>query len=238
MRTYRLAVFEDDDLVQKEIGRLCDRILEEEGIAHTITCFSSAVALENVLRTGEPLFDLLILDIGMEEMTGMELALKLRSQKNRVSILFVSGYEEYLKEGYQVQPVQFLLKPLKPEELARALKTDWELNHSPKILLLQKGSRGLQLVLSEILYMETGLNHSTRIHQADTEYTFPISLTEMMKQLPSGTFTRCHNSYLVNLEHVRRMERTGFYLDDGSEVPIGRKYYKECQKAIIDYVNQ
>lgn len=112
MDRYRLAVCEDDDAIRKELALLCRDILKAEGIEGEISEFSSAVPLKRLLEEEGGRFDLLILDIQMESMTGMELAKSLRQQGNRVSILFVSGCEQYLLEGYEVQPVHFLLKPV------------------------------------------------------------------------------------------------------------------------------
>ncbi len=238
MHTYRLAICEDDHVILEEICRICDEILKDMGTPHQITPFSSAVDIADILEKGEASYDLLILDIQMEQLTGMELARKLRERKNRVSIIFISGHEEYLREGYSVQPVDFLLKPPDRKKLEKALHTDLELNHRSDTVLLQKGSRGLQLVLSEILYVETCPNHSVRICQTDKEDVFPVSLANMAQLLPAQSFARCHNSYMVNLEHVRKIDRMRLRLDDGSVIPIGRKYYKDCQNTIITYMNQ
>ena len=137
METYRLAVCEDEEKVREEIQDFCDSILRDMRIQGDITAFASAQELERELDGGRK-FDTLILDIQMEEkeMSGMDLARLLRKRGDRTGIIFVSGYEEYLLEGYSVQPVHFLLKPLSKEKLADALRIDWELNHSARSIML------------------------------------------------------------------------------------------------------
>lgn len=238
MQKYRLAVCEDDKIIRDQICQVCEELLEDEKIAHEIFPFSDAEKLEQILKAKGEVFDLLLLDIKMENKTGMELAMELRDLNDRVSIIFVTGYEEYLREGYEVQPVHFLLKPLDWEQLKRAVMTDWKINHSPNILFLHKGRRKVRLHFSSILYAETDGNHGVRIVLQEKEIGFPVGLTELEHMLPSGQFVRCHNSYLVNLAHIREMYKMNLRMDAGMELPVSRKYYKQCQNAFVAYMNR
>ena len=238
MGTYSLAVCEDDKVLREEISRLCDEILSEFRIPHEIIRFSNAEELERFLDTRGEIFDVLLLDIELGNKTGMELAKVLRAIMDRVSIIFLTGHEEYLKDGYSVQPLHFLLKPFKREELAEALHIDWELNHKSKTVFLRKGSRSLNLPAESILYAETNGNHGVRIALEDREEEFPVTLSELEQLLPQDRFVRCHKSYLVNLEHVREFSRFTFYMDNGLELLAGRKYYKKCQSAFVSYMNR
>ncbi len=238
MHKYRLAVCEDDKIVRDEICRVCDETLTEEKIDHEITSFSSAEQMEKIFQSKGQVFDLLILDIQLENKTGMELAKEVREWDEKVSILFITGYTEYAVKGYSVRPIQFLLKPLDWEELKRAVMTDWRLNHRPQTLLLEKGRRRLRLPITSILYVETDGKHGTLIILKDGKIEFPARLTEMGELLPAGQFVRCHNSYIVNLEHVQEAARTFFCMDNGEKIPISRKYYSACQNAFISYINR
>lgn len=237
MNVYRLAVCEDDDTIREELSSLCQDILTQDSIEHEITAFSSADELEKRLLTENTPFDLLLLDIQMEGMTGMELAQSLRRRGDRVSILFISGCEDYLPEGYGVQPIHFLLKPVSREALADALRTDWRLNHRPKTAALRIGGKTVSLPLAEIRYIES-YNHNIVIHQASGDRSYLLSLSEAEKQLPPGQFCRCHNSYLVNMEYVEEISRKELALRGGIRLPIGRAYYKSLQSAFIRYLNR
>lgn len=238
MYAYRLAVCEDDPLLQEEICRHCKELLEEAGIPHDITVFFSAEELEDLLEQEGEVFDILLLDIKLKKKSGMELAKDLRARNDRVSIIFLTGYEEYLREGYEVQPVHFLLKPFQPEQLKEALWTDWKLNHKPRTVTLQRGARSLRISLESILYAESGGNHSLRIILQEGKEDFSMTLTELESLLPPGQFIRCHNSYLVSLEHMREFGRTSVCLDNRQKIPIGRRYYKDCQEAFVSYMNR
>lgn len=237
MNVYRLAVCEDDDTIREELSSLCQDILTQDGIEHEITAFTSADELGKLLLAENAPFDLLLLDIQMEGMTGMELAQSLRRRGDRVSILFVTGCEDYLPEGYGVQPIHFLLKPVSREALAGALRTDWRLNHQPKTAALRIGGKTVSLPLAEIRYIES-YNHNIVIHQASGDRSYLLSLSEAEKQLPPGQFCRCHNSYLVNMEYVEEISRKELSLRGGIRLPIGRAYYKSLQSAFIRYLNR
>ena len=237
MDTYKLAVCEDDEMIRKELCGLCGGILDEEGVSHEITVFSSAAEVEAALYEKGEVYDLLLLDIVMPGMSGMEFAQALRQRRNRTSIIFVTGNEEYLLEGYSVQPVQFLLKPVSREILAGAIRTDLELNHRPKSMAVKIGSKTVNLTLADVEYIES-LNHSITIHQGGTERSYFYSLGEIERALPAEQFCRCHNSYIVNLDWVDSISRTAVGLRGGERIPVGRTYYKRLQSSFIRYMNQ
>ena len=170
MSIYRLAICEDDDAIRAQLHSLCQEILTENSVEHSIMDFASAQKLNDVLTVESNPFDLLLLDIQMEGLTGMELAQSLRQRGDRVSILFVTGCEDYLPEGYSVQPIHFLLKPVSREALAAALHT----------AVLRIGSKMVSLPLADIRYIES-YNHNIIVHQTEGDRTYFLSLTDFKK---------------------------------------------------------
>lgn len=237
MSTYRIAVCDDDKIIRDNLCSFCNDILTNDSVEYRIETFDSACELEERLNTENCPFDLLILDIKMDGMTGMELARSLREKGNRISIIFVTAYEDYLREGYSVQPIHFLLKPVRREKLASAIHTDLKLNYIPKTVVIHIGNKLLHLSLSDIRYVES-YNHRIVIHQGTGNSTYYYSLSDFEKQLPMGRFARCHNSYLVNLNKVREIGRTVISLQSGETLPMGRTYYKAFQSAFVRYINE
>lgn len=235
MSDYRIAICDDDRNMLNEMAQMCEDILSQKDIAHEIREFKSSEDLFNSICAGEG-YDLLILDIQMDGMSGMELAHKLRDTNNRVSIIFVTACDSYLLEGYEVQPIYFLLKPVDKQRLETALTLDLSLNHSPKSFAMRIGGKNINLVLSEIIYIES-YNHQLIIHMTSAEQSVYTSLTAMEQQLPTGAFSRCHNSYLVRLEHVSEISRSEVTLRNGVKLPIGRQYFKTFQQDFISYMN-
>ena len=237
MAEYRLAVCEDDGPTRARVEALCGEILAEWGAAYSVSAFSSAEALLERLREAPEAFDLLLLDIQLEGMSGMELARTLRDLGSEVSILFLTGQADYALEGYGVHPVHFLLKPVDRETLAGALRLDWERNHRPRAVVLRAGGRAESLPTAEIRYLES-INRSVVVHLPDGEQTFPLTMTQAERLTPADQFARCHNSFLVNLAHVAEVGRTWVLLRGGEQLPMGRRYCQSFQTAFIRHLNQ
>lgn len=232
---YAVAVCEDQQETRTEIMSLCGSILTELSVEHRISPFSSAEALEAVLHSGER-FDLLCLDILMDGENGMEFAKKLRTTNEHTSILFLTGSSEFLKDGYEVRPIQYLLKPIRRAELARAIETDLRLNHRAQAVTLRVGTRTAVLPLDEIRYVESR-DHGSVFHLRSGERFLPLSLSETEAALPRERFCRCHNSFLVNMGHIREAGGRTLRLTEG-ELPVGRKYAAAFQERFVRYLNE
>ena len=233
---YRAAIFEDDPTVSKDLHGLCRQILSESGISFDITVFSGPEALLRMLEKDPAAFHVLLLDIKMEPMSGLELARRLREAGNRVSIIFATGYEEYLREGYDVQPVHFLLKPVTKAALQKAFDTDLKLNHISKTVSLEYGSRRFSFDADHILYLESQ-DHNLHVWLENDMRSFRIPLHRMQEALPAGRFCRCHNSFIVNLSYIREITRTEVRLNNGKTLPIGRNYSRSLQNAFTRFLN-
>lgn len=216
--------------------RLCKEILDESSVEHTITEFCSAEAFEAAVVAEDCRFDVLLLDIELEEKTGLDLARELRDKGDRVSIIFITGCEKYLREGYSVQPIHYLLKPIEKGALTKALNTDIKLNYNAKTVVLRKGIKTAAFALKDILYIESS-NHIVTIHLTNSELSFPLTLAEAMQVLPDNAFCQIHKSYMVNMEHIVELSRTEATLSNSARLPVGRRYYQEAQRRFIRYIN-
>ena len=235
---YRVAVCEDQRHIREELCALCRQSLGELNIPYDITSFSSADRLGEAIKEKIDVFDLLILDIQMEGKSGLELATELRQADDRVSIIFVTGCEEYLRDGYSVQPIQFLLKPVNYPAMYDAIRTAWKLSSGKRHVLLQEGARTVLLTTREVRLIES-FNHGIMIHQGAEPSFYRVTLTEAERSIQStGCFCRCHNSFLVNMDWVSEITRTKVILSDGEQIPIGRRYYESAQKTFIRYMAQ
>ena len=234
---YRLAICEDEENLREELRRLCEEILSELNVSFEISVFSSADELSAETAEGAR-FDLFCLDIMMQGKNGMELAKELRRHDDGVSILFVTGSSEFLKEGYQVRPIQYLYKPVDRQELKQALRTDLRLHHEPKTVSLKLKNRMVLLSVEDICYVESR-NHRIETHLSDgNTRDFPCSLSEIIQRLPQEKFCRCHNSFLVNMAHISEIGRKEIVLDDGTEVPVGRSYSENLRNRFVHYLNR
>ena len=230
---YNIAVCDNDKSICDELTEFCDDILNEDGIEHSITQFVSADEFERKANS----FDLVLLDIEMDDKNGFEMAKELRRSGNRISIICVSGHEDYLRYGYSVQPVHFLLKPVTRDALAEAVTADLRLNHSNDGIVLYSGMKAMRLPIDKFVYAES-YNHSILVHTTETVRFFRMSLTELEKQLEPYNVSRCHNSYIVNLKYISEFTRSGIKTVTGDSLPVGRKYYNDLKAAFVRYMNR
>lgn len=233
---YRVAVCEDEAILCANLCTQCESILDKLKVEHRITSFSSAEKLENALLAGEE-FSLLCLDILMGGKSGMKLAQELRQRDDKTSILFITSSTEFLKDGYSVRPIQYLLKPVQAAELEQAITTDLRLYHRPSTVTFHAGGKTLVIPTEDIYYAESR-EHGTVLHMTHGEKFLPLSLSQTEGILPGSLFCRCHNSFLVNLSHICEEGGRTLYLTDGSDLTIGRRYMEHFQNQFVRYLNQ
>lgn len=233
---YRLAVCEDEINQSEDLcARLCKilTVLEQK---YEIVPFYSAEELEKSLSQGER-FNLICLDILLTGKTGMDLALELRQHDEQTSILFISSSTQFLLEGYGARPIQYLLKPVKQEDLQRAIETDLRLHHTPQTLTLRTGGKTAVLPLPDIRYVESW-NHGCIFHMPHGDPFFSLSLAQAEALIPKEQFCRCHNSFLINMAHVRELNKRRLFLTGAVEIPIGRRYAESFQTEFVHYLNR
>lgn len=182
-------------------------------------------------------FDVLLLDIEMGGMDGVTLAKKLREQKRKIAIIFVTTHREFYGEGYEVDALHYLIKPVQKDRLFSALSRAAEkLSVSEPPLILSCEGETLRLEKSDLLFAEAHL-HYLSIHTEKAEYTVKESISALAERLGDGFF-RCHRSYIVSLGAITRISRTSLTLCGGRELPLARGKYDEINRAYIRHFSR
>ncbi len=182
--------------------------------------------------------DLLLLDIEMPGQSGMELAKRLRQLHDDTPIVFLTGYSDYMQEGYEVSALHYLLKPVSGQDLSRLLDRAMEqLRHQRKFLLCTRDGLPRKVYFDEIQYVEV-LSHTATLH-LDGGETIPLHRTirELEQQL-GGSFCRCHRSFLVNLARIRQLKKADILLDSGAEIPMSRRLAPAVQQEFFSYYRE
>ncbi len=232
---YKVAICDDENTIMDDICSLCADVLNLKEIDYSISPFENAEALEEALDTGES-FDLIILDVNLTGKSGLDLATELRKRNDMTSIIFISSHEGYLRYGYSIQPIHFLIKPVDFNMLYNAISADLRINHSTSQILLNFKNKSYTINTSDIIYIEI-IGHSLFIHTEEGKTTFRQTMAEIEQMLPGEFFCRCHNSYIVNLRYIDEFSRTEITLNNGTVLPIGRRYCDSFQKKFIRYMN-
>lgn len=228
----RIAICDDEELQCRLLAEyLKEWSLEQKLCLETIP-FSSA---ESFLFHWEDdkAFDLLILDIEMGKLNGVDLALKLRAEGNQIPLLFITGYESYMAQGYEVSALHYLLKPVNKEKLFTVLNRLRQMPASEQKVLFQTIDGPLSLPPSDIWYIEASAKHcvlSTDSHQ----YELRHGLGEIRGILAEKkSFVTSHRSFLVNLAHVSLLLKNELILDNHTRIPLSRSCAREVNKAFI-----
>lgn len=196
-----------------------------------ISSFSSGESL--LFSWEDEAFDLLILDIEMGDLSGMELAGKIRKENDEIPILFITGYEKYMAQGYDVAALHYLLKPVHKEKLFEVLDGLSRKKKSEEKLIFPTAEGHLLLPASHIWYVEA-MGHDCLLYTAEDKKQIRMSMGDAIKLLSGQKgFVQCHRSYMVNLQHISAIVRAEIVLDDGTRLPVSRRAQKEVNEAFI-----
>ena len=176
-------------------------------------------------------YDILLLDIEMDGMDGVTMAKKIRKENEAVQIVFITGYSDYIAEGYEVSALHYLMKPVQKEKLFAVLdRAVQKLKSNEKALYLELSGETVRIPLYQIKYIEVRQNYVT-VH-AKTDHTVKKTLADMEKLLDER-FYRLGRSYILQLSCVERVTKKEVYLNDGSVIPLPRGQYEALNRAII-----
>ena len=182
----------------------------------------------------DKLCDLLLLDIEMGDMNGMELARKLRSRGDMLPIVFVTGYSEFMQEGYDVEALHYLLKPVDKKRLFAVLDRYSERHRADSRVILPCGGESVCVNTDDIVYLEA-FGKKTQVMLKDgSEIVCSCGLSSAAEKL-NGGFILCHRSYIVNIGFIRSISKTDITLDSGRRIPLSRRLYDSVNRAFIGY---
>lgn len=227
---YQLAVCDDNATDIQYLLNLLEQWARQNGtLLHTDT-FPSAEAF--LFRYEEQRdYDILLLDIEMGRMDGVTLARTIRRENESVQIVFITGYSDYIAEGYDVSALHYLMKPLQKEKFFQVMDRAMErLRRNEKALTLELSGETLRIPLWEIRYLEVCKNYVT-IHGRQ-DYTVKKALGDFQPLLDERFF-RLGRSYILNLTRVERITRTEVTMQDGAHIPLPRSMYEPLNRAII-----
>lgn len=175
---------------------------------------------------------ILLLDIEMGQMDGVTMARTLRKDNDGVQIVFITGYSEYIADGYEVEALHYLMKPVDENKLFSVLdRAADKLCRNEQVLTLELSGETVRLPVYQIRYAEVQGNYVT-VH-AKSDCTAKMTLSELETRL-DDSFFRLGRSALVNLGYVARVTKTAVTLNDGSVLPLPRGAYDRINRAIIN----
>ena len=180
----------------------------------------------------DKLFDILLLDIEMGEMDGVTMAKHIRQHNQEIQLIFITGYSDYIAEGYEVSALHYLMKPVNKEKLFCVLDRALEKRkQQERCLNLELSGELIRIPFYEIRYVDVQKNYIT-IH-GKQEYTLKRTLSDFEKEL-DNRFFRVGRGMILNLTYIQRVTKTNVYLDN-TMLPLPRGSYELLNRAIIMY---
>ncbi len=228
---YRLAVCDDQPADRQLVQELALQWANQRGFDVELHPFSSGEAF--LFQYAEDRnWDILLLDVEMPGCSGVELARQVRRENSLTQIIFVTGYTDYIAEGYDVAALHYLLKPISREKLFSVMNRAVErLKRDGRFLLLEMPEELVRVPLFEVEYLEVRQNYVT-VHTVAGAYTLKKTLTAMEKDL-DNRFFRVGRSFILNLSKVRKATKREVVMLSGAIIPLPRGGYDALNLAII-----
>ncbi|MGN1083449.1 MAG: LytR/AlgR family response regulator transcription factor [Lachnospiraceae bacterium] len=250
---FRIAICEDEKAQGEYLKKLLFRWQEMSGNKVSVDTFYSA---EHFLfeAEGKKAYDLLILDIQMGEMNGVELARRVKMKDTRVKIVFLTGIRDYAIEGYEVGAVRYLLKPVKEadffalfDKLAKEAESQEE-----EWFVFRAGDTVNRVAVSDILYVEADGHYvilkvfgreGTACNPKGQglaegklkEWKWKASFSSLSEELDAKGFFLLRRGLYVNLARVEQIGKTECTLEDGEVLPVSKSRYKELNEWFIAF---
>ena len=227
----RIAVIDDRPADRDYIAALVSRWAKDRDTAVTAVPFPSAEAFLFDYSEDKN-FDILLLDIEMGAINGVELAKTVRAENDAVQMVFITGFPDFIAEGYEVSALHYLMKPVDRDKLFSVLdRAAANLGKAERRLRVTFERRTDYVPFSKILYLEAQKQY-VRIVTEGEEYRMKASLAETAAQLDEFFFS-CQRSFIVNLRYVARILPDRVVLKNGAEVPISRGMAEKIGREII-----
>ena len=229
----RCIIVDDEPLAREVLVEFAGKVPFLETVS---VCSSGYEALE-VLKNET--VDLIFLDIQMPDITGMQLY---NSLSARPMVIFTTAYSDYAVEGFEVDAVDYLVKPFSFERFLKAVNKANDLtrlkeeSHSVKpendapYIFIKDGNKTVKINLDDILYLE-GMKDYVKIVLSGRSVLTLISMQKMLEKLPSARFIRIHRSYIVPLAKIDTVERNRVVIGD-KWIPVGNMYKEDFFKRL------
>lgn len=227
---YKIGICDDEATEREYVSGLVDGWALKRQVTIETKVFPSAESFLFQYEE-EKDFDILLLDIEMDKIDGVELARRIRRENESVQIIFITGYSEYIAEGYEVSALHYLIKPVKEERLFEVLdRAVHKLSKNEKALVLSRGGEMIRVPLFSIRYLEVQQNYVT-VHGKE-EITVKKTLGEFEKELDER-FYRLGRSFIVNLTQIYKISKKEVFLKDGTVLPLPRGQYEKLNRTFI-----
>lgn len=228
----RVGICDDEKASREMVGGLLKEYFMEKGMEYQQAEYASG---KEFLGRAEEI-DILLLDIAMGEISGIQLKNMLQREGKDIKILFLSNHMEGMPEAFGRNVYGFLRKPVEKAKFGRCLDRMVEDVAGSRFLVVKGYHKELVVRLKDIFYFVSEKKYSRMVYREGEQFC-DIGLSRLEEMLKHNFFFRCHRSYLVNLENIARIEGN-IYMKNEDEVPVSRRKSRQLKDSYQMYVIQ
>ena len=230
----KIALVEDDlrdgQIIAQHVRRFC---FEKQVYAHLQTFVDG----EQFLGSGPERYDVVLLDIYLQTITGVEIARQLRSMGGRRTvIIFVTVSRQFALDGFEVNALHYLVKPVSYQAVREAMtRAVAAVDRASFYITVPCGREMRRILLNHIFFIDC-YSHAIQIHTAREliRSYIPFSQAEALVA-PYENFIWCYRNLIINLDFVQRMEKRAVHLTDGTVLPINKEKQGAIRRQYMDY---
>ena len=229
----RVAIVEDEAEIREQLMGYVQRYTRQYGTAFEVKTFADGL---EILEDYRPVYDLILLDIEMKHLDGMERARRTRELDPEVMLVFITNMAQYAIKGYAVGALDYVLKPVPYFAFSQQLqKVEAQLRRRTRHYLAVPVEGGLRrLDTSRIYYIESE-GHRVHFYTEEGDFAAPGALKALEEKLADRPFARCNSGYLVNLAQVQAVQQNTVEVGP-YELQVSRPKRKSFLAALTDYI--
>lgn len=230
----RIAVVDDSKEDAQQIVDYLEQFQSEHNTFFEIKIFYASF---DFLEEYHGEYDVIFLDIEMPGCNGMEVAKEIRTRDQAVGIIFVTSMAQYAIEGYEVNAIDFMVKPVRYFSFAGKLEKAFRFfqSHRQQDILISGKDGVYRIAASEICYIEKERDYLVFQTKTDS-FRERGSIRDMKEKLGNLPFAECTSGCLVNLSYVKRIGKDSIFLTTDKELPLSRRLKKQFSEEFIHYM--
>ena len=231
----RIIICDDDGNCREELRQIVNHILFDK-IEVSFECYEDGKELVKLLEDEKEIdADIIFMDIEMPQMDGLNTARFLRKNHVDAKIVFCTKHGECALQGYEVQAYDFLVKPISEKRVERLLYRYYKetLKDEEKYLLVYKRTRKEWIPIKRVRYFLSDRRKIKAVMTSSKDVAeFYMKMEEVEEKVGKRGFLRCHQSYLINVEHVVSWDGNNIFLTGNERIPVSRRYKETIKQKL------
>lgn len=228
-----IAICDDEKPICEQVEKLVKKQMPD--------CNTELFASGEALLKETNVFDIIFLDIQMDDINGIQAARMLRNKKEEALLIFITGLKEYVFEAFDVSAFHYLLKPIEEKKFAEVFakavsEAEKKRGLTEEPFFMKSNGKTIILNRNHILYVESQ-NRMVNFHTTNKCLELYSDMRDLEQQL-GRNFYRCHRGYIVNMGHIAEYEKDRIALTNGETIGLSRRKYKEFVKVYMDYLKK